>query len=228
MNGQTGFGILTYDTAHLLGGLVLVLSFALLYQRRLSAIINIFALQACVLAAAAGWQGYIQGHIELYITAFITLAAKAIAIPLALHRITRRMNVHRGVETAMGVFPSMLQGAALVALAIMVVLPVGAASGASVLTVEDLALALSVVLLGLLMMIARRNAISQVIGFLSLENGLILAAVGVASMPFVLELVIAALVVVAFMIFGVFLFQIRERFDSLDTSALDAVQEEDQ
>ncbi len=226
MNGTTDFGILTYDVAHLLGGLVLVLSFVLLYQRRLSALINAFALQACVLAAAAAWQGHVQGHIELYITALVTLGAKGIAIPLVLHRITRRMNVHRSIEATMGVFPSMMQGAALVGLSIMVVLPVGAASGASALTGEDLALALSVVLLGLLMMIARRNALSQVIGFLSLENGLILAAVGVANMPYVLELVIAVLVVVAFMIFGVFLFQIRERFDSLDTSVLDAVQGE--
>jgi hydrogenase-4 component E len=72
------------------------------------------------------------------------------------------------------------------------------------------------VLLGLLIMITRRNAVSQVVGFMSLENGLILAAVGVKGMPLVVELSIAFSVMVAFIIFGVFFFHIRERFDTLD------------
>ena len=92
---------------------------------------------------------------------------------------------------------------------------------APALTREDLALALSVVLLGLLMMITRRNALTQVIGFLSLENGLILAAIGVPGLPMVVELSAAFLVLVAFVVFGVFFFRIRERFDSLDIAHLD-------
>jgi hydrogenase-4 component E len=108
----------------------------------------------------------------------------------------------------------MVVGVALVALSILLVLPVTAASGA--LTRESLAAALSVVLLGLLMMITRRNAVSQVVGFMSLENGLILAAVGVKGMPLVVELSIAFSVMVAFIIFGIFFFHIRERFDTLD------------
>jgi hydrogenase-4 component E len=84
-----------------------------------------------------------------------------------------------------------------------------------------LALALSVVLLGGLMMITRRNLISQVIGLLSLENGLILAAVGVAGMPLVMELSTAALVLMLAVIAGVFALQMGERFQSLDTESLD-------
>ena len=108
---------------------------------------------------------------------------------------------------------------AVVALAILVVLPVTA--GARAIAREDLALALSVVLLGMLMMITRRNAISQVIGMMSMENGLILAAVGVAGMPLVVELSTAALVLVVFVVAGVFAFQIRERFESLDIGFLE-------
>ena len=119
----------------------------------------------------------------------------------------------------MGIGPSMVAGVALVALAILVVLPITA--GARAIAREDLALALSVVLLGMLMMITRRNAILQVVGLMSLENGLILAAVGVAGMPLVVELSTAALVMMLLVVGGVFVFQIRERFDTLDIGFLD-------
>ena len=215
-----GFGAVPYDVAHMLGGAILVLSFALLYQRRITAVLNIYAVQAGVLAAAAAWQGYIQGAPHLYVTALIALGFKAIGIPLALHRIVRQLAIHRTVETALGVGPSMVVGVGCVALSVLVVLPITVE--ASALTREDLALALSVVLLGMLMMITRRNAITQVVGFMSLENGLILAAVGVEGMPLVVEISVAFSVLVAFLVFGVFFFQIRERFDSLDLAFLES------
>jgi hydrogenase-4 component E len=143
-----------------------------------------------------------------------------VAIPLALRALIRRLDLHRTVETALGIGPSLVAGVALVALAILVVLPVTA--GARAIAREDLALALSVVLLGMLMMITRRNAILQVVGLMSLENGLILAAVGVAGMPLVVELSTAALVLVAFVVAGVFVFQIRERFESVDIGFLES------
>ena len=113
----------------------------------------------------------------------------------------------------------MLAGLGLTALAILVTLPVTAA--ADPLAREDIAFALAVVLLGLLMMIARRNAVSQVVGFMSLENGLILAATGAKGMPLVVELSVAFSVLIAFIVFGVFVFRIRERFDTVDVHALD-------
>ena len=210
---------LSYDTAHVLDTGVLVLSFALLYQRRLFGVIKIYALQALVLAAAAAWQAHAQDAPHLYITAGIALIFKAIVIPIALHRIIVYLNIHRTLETALGIGPTMVVGVALVALSILLVLPVTAASGA--LTRESLAAALSIVLLGLLMMITRRNAVSQVVGFMSMENGLILAAVGVKGMPLVVELSVAFSVMVAFIIFGVFFFHIRERFDTLDLHYLE-------
>jgi hydrogenase-4 component E len=214
------FGQLPYDLAHLLGGAVLMLSFVLLYQRRIGALINAFAAQGALLAAAAAWQGWVQGAAGLYLTAAIAFAAKAVLIPLALRALVRRLHLHRTVETALGIGPSLIAGAALVGLAILVVLPVTASARA--LAREDLALALSVVLLGMLMMITRRNAISQVIGLMSLENGLILGAVGVAGMPLVVELSTAALVLVVFVVAGVFVFQIRERFDTVDLAFLES------
>lgn len=214
------FGQLPYDVAHLLGGAMLLISFVLLYQRRVPAVINALAAQGALLAAAAAWQGWMQGAPQLYLTAIIALAAKAVLIPLALRALVRRLDLHRTVETALGIGPSLIAGVALVALAILVVLPVTA--GARAIAREDLALALSVVLLGMLMMITRRNAILQVVGLMSMENGLILAAVGVAGMPLVVELSTAALVLVAFVVAGVFVFQIRERFDSVDIGFLES------
>lgn len=208
-----------YDIAHLLGALVLLLSFALLYQRRLFALIQMFAIQSAALAAAAAWQGYIQDAPHLYVTAMLALGMKAIIIPVALHKIIVRLNIKRTVDTALGVGPTMIAGVSLVTLSILLVLPVTA--DVTALTREDLALALSVVLLGLLTMITRRNAIGQVVGFMSLENGLILAAVGVEGMPLIVEMLVAFAVMVAFIIFGIFFFHIRERFDTLDLHNLE-------
>jgi hydrogenase-4 component E len=212
-------GQLPYDVAHLLGGIMVLLSFVLLYQRRVSAVIGAFAVQGGVLAAAAAWQAWVQDSPHLYVTALIALVAKAVLIPLALRALVRRLNLHRTVETALGIGPSLIAGVAVVALAILVVLPVTARVAVG--TREEMALALSVILLGMLMMITRRNAILQVVGLMSMENGLILAAVGAAGMPLVVELSTAALVLLAFVVGGVFVFQIRERFDSVDTGFLE-------
>jgi hydrogenase-4 component E len=86
---------------------------------------------------------------------------------------------------------------------------------------EDLAFALAVVLLGLLVMVTRRNAVGQVVGFMSLENGLVLAATGAKGMPLVVEISVAFSILIAFIVIGIFLFRIRERFDTVNMRALD-------
>ncbi|HUJ98577.1 MAG TPA: hydrogenase-4 component E, partial [Stellaceae bacterium] len=125
-----GFDTLPYDVAHVLDTLVLVLSFALLYQRRLFGVLTIYAWQALLLAAAAAWQAYAQNAPHLYITAGIALVFKAIIIPIALHRIIVYLDIHRTIETALGVGATLTVGVALVALSILLVLPVTTASGA--------------------------------------------------------------------------------------------------
>ena len=208
-----------FDVAHMLAGGLVLFSFMLLYQDRLYAVLNIFALQAVVLALSVAWQAYIQDAPHLYVTAGIALVLKAIIVPVALHRTIERLGIHREVETVVGIGLTMLAGIGLVALSMVLMLRVTA--GADALAREDLAFALCVVLLGLLMMVTRRNAVSQVVGFMSLENGLVLAATGAKGMPLVVEISVAFSVLVAFIVIGVFLFRIRERFDSVDVSALD-------
>jgi hydrogenase-4 component E len=210
---------LSFDIAHLLAGGLVLVSFMMLYQDRLYALLNVFALQAVVLAASVAWQAWAQGAPHLYITAAIALGLKAIVIPLALHRIIARLGIHRQIETVVGVGPTMMAGMALVALSMVVMLRV--TPEADPLAREDLAFALSVVLLGLLVMVTRRNAVSQVVGFMSLENGLVLAATGAKGMPLVVEISVAFSILIAFIVIGIFLFRIRERFDTVDVGALD-------
>jgi hydrogenase-4 component E len=210
---------LTFDIAHMLAGSLVLLSFVQLYQDRLTALINVFAAHAIVLAASVAWQAFIQGAPHLYITAGMALIFKAAIIPLALRRIVVRLGIHREIENVVGVGLAMLAGIGLVALSMVVMLRV--TPGADPLAREDLAFALSVVLLGLLMMVTRRNAVSQVIGFMSLENGLVFAATGAKGMPLVVEISVAFSVLIAFIVIGIFLFRIRERFDTVDVQALD-------
>jgi hydrogenase-4 component E len=213
-------GSLAFDVAHLLAGTMLVLSFLLLYQDRVTAVLNVFALQAIALSLSVAWQSVAQNAPHLIVTAAVALVVKGFIIPAALHRIVRRLDIHREIEQVLGGGPTMLTGLGLVALSILLVQPVGEGSG--ILVREDLAFALAVVLLGLLMMITRRNAVTQIVGFMSLENGLVLAATGAKGMPLVVEFSVAFSILIAFIVFGVFVFRIRERFDTVDIGALDS------
>lgn len=210
---------LAFDIAHMLAGSLVLLSLMMLYQVRLTALLHVLAAHAFVLAASVAWQAHIQHSAHLYITAAIALVFKGILVPVVLRRMIFRMGVHREIETAVSIGLTMLAGIALVALSLQVMLPVTAA--VDPIAREDLALALSVVLIGLLMMVTRRNAVSQVVGFMSLENGINLAATGARGMPLVVEISVAFSVLIAFIVIGIFLFRIRERFDTVDVGALD-------
>ncbi len=210
---------INFDIAHFLAGSLVLVSFMQLYQDRLTALVRVYALHAFVLALSVAWQAYIQGAPHLYLTAGIALVFKAIVIPVTLHRIIVRLGIHREMDAAVGIGMTMLAGIGLVALSMVVMLRVVA--DADPLAREDLASALSVLLLGLLMMVTRKNAVGQVVGFMSLENGLVLAATGAKGMPFVVEISVAFSILIAFIVIGIFLFRIRERFDTVDVGALD-------
>jgi len=211
---------LDYDVAHVLAGSLVLISFLELYQDRLYSLLNVYAAHALVLAASVAWQAFIQDAPHLYVTALIALVFKAIIIPIALHRMIVKLGIHREIEKVVGVGSAMLAGMGLVALSMVVMLRVTQQAGP--LAQEDLAFALSVVLLGLLMMVTRRNAVSQVVGFMSLENGLVLAATGAKGMPLVVEISVAFSILIAFIVIGIFLFRIRERFDTVDMQVIDS------
>lgn len=210
---------LAYEISHLLAGVMLVVSFALLYQQRIAAVLNAFAAQSITLALAVAWAAWSEGRPDLFITAAIAFLLKGVVIPVALHRTVQRLGVHREVEKVVGVGMALLVGLALCGLAQALVVKI--APAAAGLGRDELALAMAIVLLGFLMMIVRRNAVTQVVGFMSMENGLILAATGARGMPLVVEVSVAFSVLIALFVFAVFVFRIRERFDTIDIEALD-------
>ena len=210
-----------YDVSHLLAGLMVVASFALLYQDRLIAVLNTFAAQAVLLALAVAWQAWTQDRPNLFITAALALGLKGIVIPIALRRMVFQLGIHRDVEQVVNAGVALMIGLGLTTLSLLLVLKVTKAAPSF--TREGLALALAIILLGFLMMITRRNAVTQIVGFMSIENGLILAATGARGMPLVVEVSVAFSVLIALFVFAVFVFRIRERFDSVDLEALDQV-----
>lgn len=213
---------LSFSLAHMMGGLMLLCAFALLSQRRLASMISLYQAEAFTLTVACLWQGYAQHSPDLYATALITFAIKVVALPIGLRKMVLRFNLIRAVETVMPVGLSMILGLALIGVAVLVVLPT--TLNVVSFTREDLAISLSVVLLGFLLMAVRRNAVAQVIGFLSTENGLVLAAIGMPGMPFVAEFSVALLVLLGFLVVGVFLFRLREHFDTLDLTGIETIE----
>jgi hydrogenase-4 component E len=210
-----------YDIAHFLAGMMLVCSFTLLYQDRILAVLNTFAVQAIMLSLAVAWQGYVRNAPDLFITAAMAFGLKGIIIPVALNRMVEKLGIKRDVDQVVNVGVAMFLGLGLTSLALLLVLKV--TPGAASFTREGLALALAIILLGFLQMILRRNAVTQIVGFMSIENGLILAATGARGMPLVVEVSVAFSVLIALFVFAVFLFRIRERFDSVDVESLDKV-----
>lgn len=209
---------------NLFAAVLLLLAFAMLSQRRVLSLINLFAAQGAVLALSTGLVGALSGHTELYVSAGVTLALKVVLVPWLLHWMIRRLNVKWDVETLLNIPATMLVGIVLVILAFNVAAPISELAGT--VSRATLGIALAIVLLSFLMMITRSKAVPQVIGFLSMENGLLFAATSaVYGMPLVVEFGVALDVLVAVLILGVFFFQIRERFDSLDTRHLEKLKE---
>ncbi|MDD5028293.1 MAG: formate hydrogenlyase [Rhodoferax sp.] len=210
---------------NLLATIILLLSFAMISQRRIVTLINLFMLQGAALVAASFLLGYVTNQPDLYVSGALTLVLKVIFIPWMLHRVIRKLNVRWDVETLFNIPTTMLVGIALVILAFSLAAPVSRLS--ETLAGGSLGIALACILLSFMMMITRSKAVPQVIGFLSMENGLIFAATAVTNgMPMIVEFGVALDVLVGVLILGVFMFQIREKFDSLDIHNLETLKDD--
>ena len=210
---------------NLLAALLLLISFAMLSQRRILTLIHLFAWQGAALAASTLIVAYSTGQTHLYFSAALTVALKVVLIPWVLHRLIDRLNVRWDVETLIIIPTTMLIGIALAIFAFALATPISQL--ANTITRSTLGIALASVLLSFLMMIVRRKAVPQVIGFLSMENGLFFAATSATyGMPLVVELGIALDVLVGTFVFGIFFFHIRETFDSLDIRNMEKLRED--
>ena len=210
---------------NLLGAVLLLLAFAMISQRRILSLIHLFTLQGATLVVATAVVGYVTQQPHLYLSATITFALKVVLIPWLLHRVIDRLNVRWDLETLINIPTTMLIGIGLVIFAFNLAQPIAELS--STIARGSLGIALACVLLSFLMMITRAKAVPQVIAFLSMENGLFFAATSATyGMPMVVELGIALDVLIGVLILGVFMFQIREQFDSLDIRNLEKLKED--
>lgn len=210
---------------NLLAAILLMLAFAMLSQRRILSLIYLYTLQGATLVAATAIVGFVTKQPHLYFSAAITLALKVLLIPMLLHRVINRLNVRWDVETLINIPTTMLIGIVLVMFSFYLAQPISQMS--ATIARGTLGIALACVLLSFMMMITRSKAVPQVIGFLSMENGLFFAATAATyGMPMVVELGIALDVLVGILILGVFMFHIREQFDSLDIRHLEKLKED--
>lgn len=209
----------------LLGALLLILAFAMISQRRILSMIHLFTAQGATLTLATVVVGVVTHQPHLYLSAFMTFVLKVLLIPRLLHRVVDRLDIRWETETLINVPTTMLIGILVVIFAFNLAMPISRLSSA--LASGTLGIALACILLSFLTMITRSKAVPQVIGFLAMENGLFFAATSATyGMPMVVELGIALDVLIGVLILGVFLFQIREQFDSLDIRHLERLKED--
>jgi hydrogenase-4 component E len=205
--------------------LLLLTSFAMLSQRRILSLVNLFAVQGAALSASTAIVAYTSGQHHLYWSAALSVTLKVLLLPYILHRLINRLNVRWDTEPLINIPATMLVGIVLVVFAFGLAQPISQLSTS--IARSTLGIALAVVMLSFLMMITRRKAISQVIGFLAMENGLFFAATSATyGMPMVVELGVALDILIGMVILGVFFFQIREQFDSLDLQHLEQLKED--
>jgi hydrogenase-4 component E len=216
---------LSAQLINLMAALLLLIAFAMLAQRRILSLIHLFAWQGAVLTVNSIVVAYSTGQHHLYYSALLTFALKVVVMPLILHRLIIRLNIKWDVETLINIPTTMLVGIALVVISFNVALPITQLAGT--ITRSTLGIAVAIVMLSFLMMITRRKAVPQVIGFLAMENGLFFAATSTTyGMPMVVELGIALDVLVGMLILGIFFFQVREAFDSLDLKHMEKLKDE--
>jgi len=210
-----------------LAAMILITSFALLAQSRVIATIRTFAWQGWLLAVTTALVAWDANHPHLYLSAVLTAVLKGFLIPLLLTRQARQLGILRGSDALFRPGTTLLIAGALVVFCYSVALPIEQlVQGA---TRDVVAISLANVLLGMLMLVIRRTAVTQVVGFMALENGIFFAAVAATQgMPMIVELGIAFDVLVAAVLFGVIFFHIRESIETLDVDALNRLSESDQ
>lgn len=218
---------LTEQAILTLAAMILANSLVLLAQSRVIATIRLFAWQGVLLAAVTALVAWDSGEFHLFLLAALTIALKVIFIPWLLARQARLLNLLKESDATIRPGFVLILAGGLVVFCYAVVQPI--APFATGVTRDAIALSLAVVMLAMLMLITRRKAITQVVAFMALENGLFFAAItATQGMPLVVELGIAFDVMVAAVIFGVFFFHMRESIGSLDVNELSRLSEREE
>lgn len=215
----------TQQLIYLFAALMVLINFSMLTQRRMLNLIRLLALQGLLLAIGVALMAYTTARPELYFSVILTLILKVWLIPFILHRLLVRLKMRGDIETLTNIPTTLLIGLGLVIFAFNLCVPI--ASLVVIINPYPLAMALASVLLSFFMMIIKRKAISQVIGFLALENSLFFAvSTSVVGMPLLVEFGIAFDILIGVFIFGIFFFQIRDTFDTLDLKHLEQLKDD--
>jgi hydrogenase-4 component E len=203
----------------LMAALMLVLQLLMVVQRMLLTNIRLFALQSLLLAGIAGVVAYINDAPHVYVVAVLTIIGKVVFLPWLLNRQVRRIGITQEIEPLLNAPTSMLLCGGLTLLGYIVARPFTALER---LGNNTLGIAMTLVLTGFFLMFNRLKALTQVLALLTVENGVMLAAIALTTygMPLVVELGIFFDVMVAVMVLGILVYRIRESFDSMDTSKL--------
>jgi hydrogenase-4 component E len=208
----------------LMAALILVLQILMVAQRWLVTNIRAFGVQSFLLASIAVTIAYFNHAPHIYIVAALTLVFKVIVVPVVLERLLTKIEIRQEIEPFVNVPLSVIISGLLTLLAYVVAESFHRpeiATGPASLGHNTLAVAIAVFLIGFFMMVNRRKALSQVLGLLCAENGLLLAAISLTyGMPLIVEAGVFFDVLVAALLLAILIYRIRETFDDMDVSRL--------
>ena len=200
--------------------LALIFGLVLLWRRGVPAYVNAFTWQSLVLAAIAATVGWFAGQRELYLVAALLVVVKGVAIPWLLRRMERRFGTERELAPYVNTATSLVVAGLLVLFGYAVMRPVVAASELP--TRAAMPLAMGLVLVSLFVVVSRKKALTQVIGFLMLENGIaLLALLGAYGIPLIVELGVFLDALMGFLVMQIFVYRIHETFETIDVDQLD-------
>ena|SRR5579859_978401 len=218
-NPQFGAKIIT-----LMAALVLVLQILMVGQRWLVTNIRAFGVQSFLLASIAATIAYFNHAPHIYFVAILTLVLKAILLPVLLERLVMKIEIRQEIEPFVNVPLSVIISGLLTLLAYVVAESFHRpeeTTGPASLGHNTLAVAIALFLIGFFMMVNRRKALTQVLGLLCLENGILLAAISLTyGMPLIVEVGVFFDVLVAALLLAILIYHISETFDSMDVSRL--------
>jgi hydrogenase-4 component E len=210
--------------ASLGASLALIFSLMLLWRRGLDAYTSAFRAQSLVVSALTLAVGYFGHDPMLYAVAAVFFVLKVLFIPAVLARMQKRFGVQREEAPYVNTASSLLVGGLLVLFAYVVTRPLVLLSDLP--TRSGIPLAMGIVFIGLFVVISRKKAVTQIVGFLVLENGIaLLAILGTYGIPFIVELGVFLDVLLGFWVMQVFVYHIDRTFESIDVEQLNMLTE---
>jgi len=212
------------DFIELVGALVMFFSIAQVASDRLYFSVKTFALQSLCLSLSIMSIAIYSGYGDLYISAILTFLIKVVIIPIILIKLIDRARIKRDVEPFVNITFSLLITGGIVLFSFFVTQKIHISG--EIIARRIFPISLAVILIGGFIMVSRKKAITQIIGYLTIENGIMLAGTSITKgMPLVVELGIFFDVAVGALISGILIYQIRSTIDSIDTTKLSDLRE---